>query len=254
MVVYLYPIERGVSIPACILDVEGCALYIYACESDSNHLGNAQLHMTRFLIAFVFLLILFESCKKDEQAFFDNPSDTIPLVTDTIPLGPDDPVDPPSTDTTIRITPCSLWQGHVVAIVDTLAGGAIELTLVSLVDYDKIYSASSTSANFDTLVRNYQEYDLSGWRIPTESEVRRLKAAYNDSDSSLLRINALFRSQEADTIASVKGSQAVRYLCQDATKTYSHHTGTNVTNADSNTKYRLRLVHTYRLATKHQHQ
>ena len=96
--------ERGFSIPACILDVEGCALYIYARESDSNHLGNALLHMTRFLIAFVFLLILFESCRKDEQAFFDNPSGTIPLVSDTIPLGPDDPIDPPADIDAIAVT------------------------------------------------------------------------------------------------------------------------------------------------------
>ena len=191
--------------------------------------------MTRFLIACFALLLI--SCHRESSEPMppadEPPSDTILLVTDTVLLGPDDSVDPPSTDTTISVTSCSIWQGHVVAFVDTLAGGTIQLTLVSLVDYDKIYSASSTSANFDTLVRNYQEYDLSGWRIPTEAEARRLKAAYNDSDSSLSRINALFRSQDADTIASVKGSQAVRYLCQDATKTYSHHMGTNVTNAGS---------------------
>lgn len=45
--------------------------------------------------------------------------------------------------------------------MDTLADSTLELTLVSLMDYDKVYSASSTSANFDTLVRNYQEYDES---------------------------------------------------------------------------------------------
>lgn len=144
--------ERGVSIPACILDVEGCALYIYARESDSNHLGNALLHMTRFLIVCFALLLI--SCHKESivpLAPIDPSSiDTIPIISDTIPLEPDDPIDPPA-DTTIHITPCSLWQGHVVALVDTLAGGTIQLTLVSLVDYDKIYSASSTSSNFDTL-------------------------------------------------------------------------------------------------------
>lgn len=212
------------------------------------------MYKTLLLPLFVLLLI---SCQKEAidplSPTDPTPIDTIPIVSDTVPLGPDGPIDPPA-DTTIHITPCSLWQGHVVAFVDTLAGGTIELILVSLVDYDKIYSASSTSANFDTLVRNYQEYDISDWHIPTESEARRLKSAYNDSDSSLSRINALFRSQDADTIASVKGAQAVRYLCQDATKTYSHHTVTNVTNAGSSTKYRLRLVHTYRRTTKHQHQ
>lgn len=118
--------------------------------------------MTRFLIACFALLLI--SCHKESiepmPPAVAPPSDTIPLVSDTIPLGPDDPIDPPA-DTTIRITPCSLWQGHVVALVDTLSGSTIELTLVSLVDYDKIYSAISTSANFDTLVHNYQEYDES---------------------------------------------------------------------------------------------
>lgn len=103
-------------------------------------------------LPFLFLImLLLASCKKDEPlpsgtTEADTPSDTIPLVSDTVPLGPDDPVDPPSTDTTISVTSCSLWQGHVVAFVDTLSGGTIQLTLVSLVDYDKIYSA-----NFDTL-------------------------------------------------------------------------------------------------------
>ncbi len=180
------------------------------------------------------------------------PSDTMPLVSDTIPIGPDDPVDPPAPDTSSIVIPCSVWQGHVVAFVDTLSSGTIELTLLSLVDYDKIYSANSTSANFDTLVRNYQEYDLTQWHIPTEAEARRLKAAYNDNDSSLSRLNAIFRSQESDTIASVKGTQTVRYLCQEATKTYSHHLNSNVTNAGASTKYRLRLVRTYRLSTQQQ--
>lgn len=98
--------ERGVSIPACILDVEECALYIYARESDSNHLGNALLHMTRFLIACFALLLI--SCHKESiepmPPVDEPPSNTIPLVTDMVPLGPDDPIDPPADIDAIAVT------------------------------------------------------------------------------------------------------------------------------------------------------
>lgn len=196
----------------------------------------------QLIVILVFLLI---SCHKEQIATelqYDSLSlDTIPVTNDTIPVGP-------STD----ITPCSIWQGHVVAFVDTLAGGFVELTLISLKDWDKIYSAHSSSANFDTIVRNYAEGNIDQWSIPSETLARRLKSTYTDNPSNNLlhSLNNLLRTISADTIASVKGSQTVRYLCEECTKTYSYHINTNVTNAGASTKYRLRLVRTYRLLTK----
>ena len=83
------------------------ARLIYARESDSNHLGNALLHMTRFLIACFALLLI--SCHKESidpmpPADEPPPSDTIPLVTDTVPLGPGDPIDPPADIDAIAVT------------------------------------------------------------------------------------------------------------------------------------------------------
>ena len=62
--------------------------------------------MTRFLIVCISLLLI--SCHKEAiepmPPADEPPSDTIPLVTDTVPLGPDDPIDPPADIDAIVVT------------------------------------------------------------------------------------------------------------------------------------------------------
>lgn len=62
--------------------------------------------MYKILLLLLFVLLLI-SCQKEAiepmPPADEPPSDTIPLVTDTVPLGPDGPIDPPA-DTTIHIT------------------------------------------------------------------------------------------------------------------------------------------------------
>lgn len=189
------------------------------------------------ILAVVWLSV---SCSKD-TIVSDTPSDTI--FTDTVPL---------ISDTLLEIKPCSIWQGHVVAFVDSIAGGFVDLTLISLRDWDKIYSANSPNANFDTIVRTYAENELSQWSIPTEAQARQLKASYNDDSTrnTLVPLNSVLQSIHADTIATVKGAQKIRYLCQEATKSYAHCVGTNVTNAGVSTKYHLRLIKIVRMPLK----
>lgn len=198
--------------------------------------------MLRHLLTLLPLITLLIACHK-EPDLPQTPSAPHTDITDTIP----------NPDTTATISPCSIWQGHLVALVDTLAGGYIELTLISQKDWDKIYSANSATPNFDTLVRNYSESDLADWAIPTETQARRLKKTYTDdtANNTLRHLNAILSTLAADTIATTKGSQTVRYLCQEATKTYSFHHNTNVTTAGASTKYHLRLVRTVKLQIPH---
>lgn len=62
------------------------------------------MYKTLLLPLFVLLLI---SCQKEAidplSPTDPTPIDTIPIVSDTVPLGPDGPIDPPA-DTTIHIT------------------------------------------------------------------------------------------------------------------------------------------------------
>ena len=196
------------------------------------------MKILRLLILVVVWLSV--SCSKD-TIIPDTPSDTVSA--DSVPE---------VRDTLTMVAPCSIWQGHVVVFVDTVAGGYMDLTLISLRDWDKIYSANSPNANFDTIVRMYAENGISQWSIPTETQARRLKASYNDDSTrnTLIPLNSVLQSVQADTIATVKGAQKIRYLCQEATKSYSHGAGTNVTNAGVSTKYHLRLVNVVRLSSK----
>lgn len=182
-------------------------------------------------------VILCVACRKESVTSLGGiVADTIPLTNDTL-----------CSQDTAAYYPCSLYGNHVIAFVDTLSDRTRQLTLLSLYDWDKVPSSLSGNPLADALTAFYQEYELSDWRIPSEEEARRLKALYNDSDLSLMRLNEVFREQDADTIALHKGAQYVRYLCHDATKTYSFHKPSNVTTAGSATTYRLRLVKTIKL-------
>lgn len=69
-----------------------------------------EMARRHLIVVLVFLLV---ACHKEQivpESQYDSSSlDTIPVTNDTIPVGP-------SAD----VTPCSIWQGHVVAFVDIL--------------------------------------------------------------------------------------------------------------------------------------
>lgn len=206
----------------------------------------------RILLILLLLLVVL-SCSKETTAnsaeWTTEPADSISLNDTVIQADTTIRRDTITIIDTTEITPCSIYQGHLVVFVDTAAEDAILLTFISLSDWDKVHSANSSSPSFDTLINNYSEQDLAEWHIPTESEARRLKTCYNDSDSSLIRLNTLLRTLNSDTIALRKGSQYARYLCQEATKSFSFHTPSNVTNAGASTTYHLRLLHTMMISS-----
>lgn len=195
--------------------------------------------------------------------------DEIPLSlsnfgTETFPQGPND------SDTIIHVTsipaPCTLWQGHVVALVEPVLSPAdsaqtteARIILLSKSEWADLPSAlNATNPNAALgIPATYSEGTLNDWRIPTATEAKILKATYTPSQSSgpLLGgsasepLNALLSSIAAPTIqATDEKGTPIRYLCEDATRSFSFAPGTTISAAGTKaTTYRLRLVKTLSL-------
>lgn len=136
------------------------------------------------------------------------------------------------------------FDGHFVIFVDSLSPHVAELTLMSLADWGKLMSAYSEAphAASDT-AKCYIEFGLSGWSIPSETEARRMKDSLNVDE-----MNVELAAMYGDGIHVTDGSSNARYLCEKAEKTFSFAENTKITKAGAKTKYRLRLVHTIRVA------
>lgn len=151
--------------------------------------------------------------------------------------------------------PLTLWNGHlVVGYLDAEGTPVSELSpitsqlsilLLSLTDWSNLTSAlnESTPTAAANLAATYSEYDLSaGWRIPTDAEARYLSDLYRNNSEDF---EHALSTAGADPVALVDSkNENVRYLCQDAHKTYSFKNST-MANAGATIKtYHLRLVRT----------
>lgn len=210
--------------------------------------------------------------KEEAAAPESSPSEGEATVPEVSPSGEDSPtssehVPPPSEAIIVAAlpTPCSIWHDHVVALVtpieDTSRNSEALVTLISLYDWADLPSALNESSPTlaTTIAQGYQEYDLANWRIPTAAEAKALKAAYTPPQSkgpvlggsAFESLNALFRSLEASELHLTEGTSNVRYLCEDATRTFSFAPSTTISTAGTKaTNYRLRLVKTLRLKQK----
>lgn len=149
--------------------------------------------------------------------------------------------------------PLSQWSGHFVVgyldaegnPVETSLASSSNLLLLSIADWSDLTSAlnESNPTLANDIADTYSENDLTnGWRIPTEAEARYLSKLYRDNPDSF---DQALLNADADPIALTdsKGNN-LRYLCQDALKTYSFKAST-ITNAGATVKtYHLRLVRT----------
>lgn len=214
-----------------------------------------------------------------------NSEATVPEVS---PSGEDSPTSsdhtPPPSEAIIVATlptPCSIWRDHVVALttpIDKTNTTEALITLISLYDWPEVPSAlnESSSTVAATIAQGYQEYELTNWRIPTAAEAKALKAAYTPPQSkdpilgatafestppqskgpvlegsAFEFLNALLRTLEASELHLTEGTTNARYLCEDATRTFSFAPNTTITTAGTKaTNYRLRLVKTLRLKQK----
>lgn len=126
---------------------------------------------------------------------------------------------------------------------------------ISLKEWHDIPSANSpeNGTTAHNIEKSYREGDITGWHIPTREEAKMLKSIYscNASDaaypSSLNAINEQLSSLGGDEIHAWEAKSnfpAHRYLCEDATFSFSIKAGSNITAGATtlNTKYHLRLL------------
>ena len=147
--------------------------------------------------------------------------------------------------------PLTLWNGHlVIATVpesETVGEPVESITLLSLFDWADLTSALNTitPTQASALASSYSEYDLIGWRIPTEAEARTLSSLYREHTD--LFDDLLLEAQASPVVLTDDKGNNLRYLCEDATKTYSFKNST-ITNAGATVKnYHLRLVRIVRV-------
>lgn len=132
----------------------------------------------------------------------------------------------------------SVWNGHIVAYVE-----GNDAILLSLEDWGQmtsaLYEQDPTVAT--NLAKTYTEGDISAWSIPSTDEARLLKSVWNTSTISTL--NSVVASAGGKNIELYEGTGNARYLCEDATHTFSFVTSSSITAAGKTVKtYRLRLV------------
>ncbi len=160
-------------------------------------------------------------------------------------------------------SPYETWNGHVVAAVMDEKGSLLNnsstqeafLLLISKSDWGNMTSALNTSTPSDAefIASEYEEDELDHWRIPTEGEGRMLYHLYNVYESNTAtetRLAKALSSIQADPIVEEEKGKKVRYLCENAEKTYSF-TVNSVLKAGKTVKtYHLRLVQIVKVSIK----
>lgn len=196
-----------------------------------------------------------------ECLLYDRPTTVVLMLsTPPEPSNPDtihiDWDDSPTTEAPVHVdaipSVCSIWQGHVVALVDSLSPTESQLTLLSLREWDHMPSANheSRSTYATSIAANYIEQNLSQWQMPASEQAKALQAAYLGGSLSFDRLNALFESCQAPTIQLRTGSDNARYLCDQGTRSFSFVANTKISNAGTKvTTYHMRLVRTIRVTT-----
>lgn len=138
----------------------------------------------------------------------------------------------------------SIWNGHVVAIAESIDEHNEELLLYSIAEWTDVSSSlpkSSYPNMADSIAKSYIEGDLSGWEIPTKAQVDAIKAIYYAGSGTSL--STLLEQVEGGSVGYWENSgNNTRYLCDGATYSYNFKQFNNVSKAGAGTLYRLRLV------------
>lgn len=147
-----------------------------------------------------------------------------------------------------RIHSGSIWNGHVVAIADSVDEHTEDLLLYSIAEWTDVSSSFPKSANPDmaeTIAKGYVEGDLGGWVIPTKEQANIIKSLYNAGSTHSL--SSLLEQVDGGSVGYWETSgDNTRYLCEDATYSYNFKPANSISKAGTSTLYRLRLVKTVR--------
>lgn len=140
----------------------------------------------------------------------------------------------------------SVWDGHLVAWLNEADGsGGADALLLSVTEWSSLTSAlyESDATVAQRLVDGYVENGLSGWSIPSNDEVRNLRAVW--SSENIGSLNSALATISGSTAVSVTDEEGknVRYLCEGATYSYGWAKGSSILAAGKTVKtYRLRAV------------
>lgn len=149
--------------------------------------------------------------------------------------------------------PLSVWNGHIVVAQTSLTDNATNATLLlmSLADEGNFTSAyhADTPDAASSYAESYEENGLKAWRIPTTEEARALRNAYVEQTDAVE--NCIAEADAYPIVLTDEKGNNLRYLCNEATQTYSFKTGSSynsIKDAGATVKnYRLRLVRTVRV-------
>lgn len=133
----------------------------------------------------------------------------------------------------------SIWEGHVVAISTPTSLTTATITLLSLRDFNNIHSSFNTEhqSQAKDIADHYNEQGINGWAIPTESQAKKIYQVYHNTDI----INTLAEA-DGDPLVLTEGGSNIRYLCEEAKKTYSFNVNTIIDAGATVKSYHLRLI------------
>ena len=147
----------------------------------------------------------------------------------------------PTNDVAAIPEPSSVWNGHIVALVDNATSTEADVLLLGLREMKNVFApaAEGHETQMQDSVHAYFENDLKDWSVPSEEQARALKKQYGGNFDEL---NLLIEQQQGDTLHVYTSSSNARYLCEEGTKTFNFAENGSITSAGTSTKYRLRLV------------
>ncbi len=144
----------------------------------------------------------------------------------------------------------TIWNGHVVAIADSVDEHTEDLLLYSIEEWTDVASAISTTNpnQAKSIAENYVEDDITGWDIPTKEQAKALKVLYNAGN--IPSLSSLLEQVDGGAVGYWETSgDNTRYLCEDATYSYNFKPSGVVSKIPEKSKlllFRLRLVKTVR--------
>lgn len=134
----------------------------------------------------------------------------------------------------------SIWNGHVVALVD---GNTI--ILISKKEWN-ITDASSIPTDE---ISAYSEDSYTGWTIPTEAQGKAIASRYCTAGYKINDINNVLDANSLTKLNDGKGD--IRYLCADGTSAFSFaYYNSTVGTSNKSYDYRMRLVKTITITAK----
>ena len=141
----------------------------------------------------------------------------------------------------------TLWNGYFVVAHADSDDDIDRMLLLSTTEWRGVTSATheTTPSMAADIASTYAEGALSGWRIPTRTEVRRMCAASGDA-----ALDATNEYLTTHGVAPLSTGDNVRYLCDEASYSFRWDSDGRSTVVGSKRTYHLRLVRTVGFSVK----